>query len=123
MGVQFFCILFGFPVGWYIARRATRNDEDVKDVFEKVFLYAVTTSAFTFAVMAIIWGRTITMFFEPNTHFQNSGIPLILYDPKTSFAGWLVLMILISPFLQLLRTIFASCLTLLSWSRSDATGV
>ena len=37
-----------------------------------------------------------------------AGIPLILYDPRWSFIGWMVLMIIISPFLQLLTIIFAS---------------
>ncbi len=31
---------------------------------------------------------------------------MILYDPKASVIGWLVLMIFIAPFLQLLATVF-----------------
>jgi hypothetical protein len=38
---------------------------------------------------------------------------MILYDPKASFIGWLVPMIFISPFLQLLTTVFGSYMTLL----------
>ncbi len=67
--------------------------------------------------MIIIWGPTMAMLFDPYADFENFGIPLILYDPKISFVGWQVLMILISPFLQLLTTIFASYLTLLIWFR------
>lgn len=117
MGVPIFCILFGFPVGWYIAGRLITTTESVKELFEKAFIYAVITSIFTLVVMALIWGPTIAMLFDPNTDFQNLGIPSILYDPKISFIGWLVLMIVISPFLQLLTTIFASYLTLLIWFR------
>jgi len=118
MGVPFFCILFGFFVGWYIAKRATIATANVRDVFRGVFVQAIATSAFTFVVMSAIWGRTIPMIFNPSADFQNFGHPFILYDPKLSFIGWLVLMILISPFLQLLTTIFGSYLTLLHWVRS-----
>ncbi|OGJ72673.1 hypothetical protein A2454_02600 [Candidatus Peribacteria bacterium RIFOXYC2_FULL_55_14] len=45
------------------------------------------------------------------------GHPFILYDPEASFIGWLVLMIILSPFLQLLTTIFAAYVTLMYESR------
>jgi len=119
MGVPIFCILFGFFVGWYIAKRATIATANVRDVFKQVFVRAIATSTFTFVVMSAIWGRTIVMLFAPSADFQNFGHPFILYDPKTSFIGWLVLMILISPFLQLLTTIFGSYLTLLGWLKGN----
>jgi hypothetical protein len=119
MGVPILCILFGFFVGWYIAKRATIATANVKDIPWKVLVHAVITSAFTFVVMSTIWGRTIVMLFDPSADFQNFGHPFILYDPKISFIGWLVLMIFISPFLQLLTTIFGSYLTLLHWLKSN----
>jgi len=119
MGVPFFCILFGFLVGWYIAKRAAIATASAKDVFGRVFVYALVTSTFTFVVMSLIWGRTIPMLFDPNADFQNFGHPFILYDPRTSFIGWLLLMILISPFLQLLTTIFGAYLTLLLWLKDN----
>jgi hypothetical protein len=73
--------------------------------------------------MGAIWGRTIPMLFDPTADFQNFGHPFILYDPKLSFIGWLVLMIFISPFLQLLTTIFGSYLTLLLQLKSDSDKV
>ena len=118
MGVPLACILFGFLVGWYIAKRATITTTNVKDVLWRVLVQALITSAFTFVVMSVIWGSTIPMLFDPSADFQNFGHPFILYDPKISFIGWLVLMILISPFLQLLTTIFGSYLTLLLWVKS-----
>ena len=118
MGVPLACILFGFFVGWYIAKRATIATANVKDILWKVLVHAVITSAFTFVVMSLIWGRTIPMIFNPSADFQNFGHPFILYDPKLSFIGWLVLMMAISPFLQLLTTIFGSYLTLLHWMRN-----
>jgi len=48
------------------------------------------------------------MLWNPNVNFANLGIPLILYDPKISFIGWIILMVFISPFLQLFTTVFAS---------------
>ena len=118
MGVPIFCILFGFPMGWYIAKRITINPENMNIIFRKIFVYAIITSFFTFFIMSIIWGNTISMLFNPSADFKNFGIPLILYDPKLSFIGWLILMIFISPFLQLLTTIFAAYLILLRWSRN-----
>ena len=119
MGVPLACILFGFFVGWYIAKRATIATANVMDIPWKVLVQAIVTSTFTFVVMSAIWGRTIAMLFDPGADFQNFGHPFILYDPKISFIGWLVLMILISPFLQLLTTIFGSYLTLLRWLKGN----
>jgi len=113
MGVPIFCIFFGFLIGWYITKRVTNDLRDLKFILRKIFRYAFITSAFTFIVMLIIWGQVIPMLFDTDADFVNFGIPLILYEPKISFIGWLFLMILISPFLQLMTTIFASFLTLL----------
>ena len=121
MGVPIFCILFGFPIGWYSAKRIIMNSEDISFVLKKILCYALVTSIFTFFIMSILWGRTIPMLFDSNTNFKNLGIPLILYDPKISFIGWLFLVIFISPFLQLLTTIFASYLILLKWLKNNKT--
>jgi len=119
MGVPIFCILFGFVVGWYVVRNVTVHTANIREVFKKVLSYAVITSAFTFFVMAVAWGRCIILLFDPNADLANFGIPLILFEPKASFIGWLVLMIVIAPFLQLLTTLFASYLTLLRWVRGN----
>ena len=119
MGVPIFCILFGFVVGWYIVRRVTLQGENPNNIFKKTFKYAIITSLFTLVVMAILWGPAIKLLFTPGYDFKNFGIPLILFEPKVSFIGWLVLMIFISPFLQLLTTIFAAHLTLLNRLRNN----
>ena len=121
MGVPIFCIGFGFLIGWYIVKRVTMATANVKEVLNTVLLYAVVTSAFTFVAMIVLWGPTISMLLDPSSDFANFGIPLILYDPKISFIGWLVLMILISPFLQLLTTLLSSYLTLLAWVKNDGS--
>jgi hypothetical protein len=115
MGVPVFCILFGLPVGWYIARRIAIRPFDTRQMLSKMLLGAVLTSAFTFVGMAVLWGRCIVMLFDPAADLVNFGIPQILYEPVASFIGWLALMIVISPFLQLLMTLFASHMTLLGW--------
>jgi hypothetical protein len=75
--------------------------------------YSWVTAMVTFVGMAIIWGWSIPMLFKSKEEIANFGLPLILYDPRASLIGWLILMIVISPFLQLLTTVFAGHLTLL----------
>jgi len=113
MGVPIFCILFGFLVGWYVVRRLVVAGADLPQVLNRVFFQAVVTSAYTFVVMAALWSPTVKWLFDPAADLANFGIPLILYDPRASLIGWLVLMIIISPFLQLLTTLFGAHLTLL----------
>jgi len=113
MGVPIFCILLGFPLGWYIARREFAATKDSHSMFHNILKSSFLASAFTFLLMIVIWGRAILMLFNPKSDYQYFGHPFILYDPKISFIGWLILMIVISPFLQLLTTIFASFITLI----------
>lgn len=115
MGVPIFCIALGFPVGWYIAARVLRSTSDVGTVLKRTVVQGTVTSAATFAMMVVIWGNTARLLGDPAADFANFGHPMILYEPKISFVGWLVLMIFISPFLQLLITLFSSHMTLLVW--------
>ncbi len=115
MGVPIFCIALGFPAGWYIAARAMQSTSDLGAVLKRTIVLGSLTSAVAFAFMALIWGNVSRMLLDPAADFANFGIPMILYEPKVSFVGWLVLMIFISPFLQLLTTLFASHVTLLVW--------
>lgn len=112
MGVPFFCILFGFPVGWYISRRLEYTEQNLEAILGRILKYTLFTSIITFIWMIIIWGPISTMLLDPNVNLANFGIPMILYDPKISFIGWIILMVFISPFLQLLTTIFTSNVTL-----------
>jgi hypothetical protein len=118
MGVPIFCILFGFIVGWFIVNYITSTITSVPLIFRRVLLYAVLTSAVSFLWMVVIWGPTISILFDPSKDLANFGIPMILYEPLASFIGWIVLMVLISPFLQLLATIFGSYLALMGWLES-----
>lgn len=113
MGVPVFSILFGFLVGWYIIRWMLIITSDEKVILYRLMRYSWVTAMVTFIGMAIIWGWSIPMLFKSKEEIANFGLPLILYDPRASLIGWLILMIVISPFLQLLTTIFAGHLTLL----------
>ena len=119
MGIPFFCILFGFPVGWYLAKRLTLSEKNINDTLNDILKYAIFTSIFTFLLMLIIWGPISRMLLNPNADIANFGIPMILYGPKISFIGWIILMIFISPFLQLLTTIFASNVTIWRLSKNE----
>ena len=115
MGVPFFCILFGFLVGWYIVWNITTTTDNVRMVLRRVLLYTVVTATVTLLGMLIIWGPSISFLFDPGRDLVNTGVPMILYEPRASFIGWLVLMIVISPFLQLLTTLFGSYMAMLRW--------
>ncbi|MFW9878117.1 MAG: hypothetical protein ACFFG0_33980 [Candidatus Thorarchaeota archaeon] len=122
MGVPIFCILLGFPLGWYIAKRIIVSTKNSHLINHRIFKLAFWTSAFTFLQMIIIWGiwgRMIPMLFNPMSDFKNFGMPLILFNPKASFIGWFILMIFISPFLQLLTTIFAAFMTLIIKNKNN----
>ncbi len=120
MGVPIFCILFGFIVGWFAVKYVTSTTTSISIVFRKLILYALLTSAVTLLWMLVLWGPTISMLFDPSRDLANFGIPMILYEPLASFIGWIVLMVLISPFLQLLTTIFGSYLALLGWVNKES---
>ena len=113
MGVPFFCILLGFPVGWVIARRVAQVARPAREVLRSVLKWSALTSGVTFLAMLPIWGPPVTMLFDPRTDFTRLGAPLILYEPMASFIGWLILMIFISPFLQFLMTLFGAQVGLL----------
>ena len=112
MGVPFFNILFGLPVGVYLALRLRDKASDTRSLMGKLLLWSAITSAFTVLLMAVVWLQATLMLFDPTADLANFGIPMILFEPLASFIGWLVLMILISPFLQMLMTLFGAQVTL-----------
>ena len=119
MGVPIINIFLGFVVGWYSAMRVCILYESINKRFSKILFYGLFCSGITFILMIAIWGKTIPMLFNPLSDFENFGHPFILYDPKLSYIGWLVLMIIISPFLQLMATIFSAFITLKLTSKKN----
>ncbi len=118
MGVPILNIFFGFWVGWYSTRRAKILYNEQKKRFSKIFIYSLFCAGITLIMMLAIWGSTIPMLFDPTADLANFGHPMILYDPRISFMGWLVLMIIISPILQLMASIFSAFITLMT-ARSE----
>jgi hypothetical protein len=122
-GIPILCVLFGLSVGWYIARRGANRRFNTRRMLGKMLLGAAITAALTFVGMTVLLGPLSAMLLDPPTaDLANLDAPLILYEPIASFVGWLVFMIAILPFLQLLLTLFGSNLTLLCfgrWGRSS----
>ena len=112
MGVPIFCIMLGFPTGWFLARRYLSLHEGIQPALSKILRDSLIFSGITFAIVAAIWSLALPMLSAAEWDIVNFGIPLILYEPKLSLVGWLVLMILVSPFLQLLSIVFAAYLSL-----------
>lgn len=51
------------------------------------------------------------MLFNPASEFADFGHPFILYEPKASFIGRLILTTLVSPFLQFFSTVSGANVT------------
>ena len=119
MGVPFFCILLGIPVGWFLVLYVTDKTTDVREVLWRVLIYAAIAAGITMVGMLIIWIPFSALLFEPGSDLSTVGMPLILYQPRASLIGWLALMIIVSPVLQLLTTLFGAYLTLLGWLGSQ----
>ena len=111
MGVPFFTILLGFPLGWYFARRADVTGDGAGIALRRAFRWSGLLVLFTVAVLVVLWGPTVAMLFDPAADLANFGIPLILYEPRASFIGWIVLMVVISPLLQGLAALSAAYAT------------
>jgi hypothetical protein len=122
MGVPIFTILFGFIVGLVIPMVIETSAALTSRYLAKIMRAAFITSAITFLGMAIIWLPTFTWLFDPARDLANFGIPMILYSPRASFIGWIVLMVLISPFLQFLMTLFGSILWIVIFAERRGMG-
>jgi hypothetical protein len=113
MGVPIFCILFGFIVGWFLVKAASITNGDILGAMQKVLRSSILTAGITFMAMLVLWVPFARNLFDPSVDLSQTGIPMILYEPRASFIGWIVLMVIISPFLQLLTTQFSAYLTIL----------
>ncbi len=112
MGVPIFAILFGFVVGWFLPSMLSSAAPRLRPLLRLCLLAAGLTSGLTFLLMLVIWGPFTRMLFDPSANIANFGVPLILFEPKASFIGWLVLMVILSPCFQALATAFASAVRL-----------
>lgn len=112
MGLPVFAILLGFPVGWLLPLSLGISAPCKPDDLRAILRAALVASGVTFAVAAVIWLPTLSRLSGPPNRIANFGIPMILYEPLPSFIGWIVLMVVVSPILQLLAVVFGSVLRL-----------
>jgi hypothetical protein len=110
MGVPIFAILLGLPVGWLLPAFLRIHSPHTTGDLGAVLRAALLTSAVTLVITAFIWLPTLQMLGNPTADIANFGIPMILYQPLPSFIAWIVLMVVISPVLQMLTTLFGCVL-------------
>lgn len=111
MGVPIVTILYGFFVGLAIPWKIISDFDPSPQGLASILKTALITSTATLIFMALLWLPSLKWLFDSTLDISNFGIPMILYTPLASFIGWLILMILISPFLQFLMTLFGA----ISW--------
>jgi hypothetical protein len=76
------------------------------DILIQILFWAMVASSLTLILMLGIWLPFGSLLFDPTTDLAETGIPMILFEPKASFVAWEILMIIVSPFLQFLMTVF-----------------
>ena len=119
MGIPIFNIAFGLVVGWYLVRRNLLYTKENNILLHKLMINGFITSMVTLIFMLLIWGWSVSFLWDKSEKILNFGIPMLLYQPKASLIGWLVLMIIISPFLQFLLIIFSGHLTFLFYYKKQ----
>jgi hypothetical protein len=122
MGVPVFCILMGIPYGVLVVTKmqkkelhTNRHHHFYSGIIRSSFILALST----FIFMLIIWLPWILKSFAPGFDYETTGMPLILYTLKASFWGWVALMIVISPILQLMASISAAVAAVWMFSRKQ----
>lgn len=121
MGLPVFAILLGFPIGWLSARRQLERSADTSTAMRGALWAAASAGLVTFVFMALIWGPIVPVAWGPTAEVvKNTGygsIPLLLYEPRASLIAWLVLMLVISPDLQLMCALTAAYVTIAARGR------
>lgn len=109
MGVPVFAVLYGFGVGWWLARRpapvAAIPVDPVQLRARSLLGSAGALAAVSFVVLLAVWGPTLGNAFDPTFDAAGWGLPLILYTSQASTIAWYALMLLVSPLLQALAVL------------------
>jgi uncharacterized protein YacL len=108
MGIPIVPIILGGVIGWFIPKIIMNEKEELPKLLKWSLYSSIIMSIITMIMMIMIWGPIAMMLFDKNADIENFGIPLILFEPTASFIGWIILMIIISPILQMLTTLFGS---------------
>jgi hypothetical protein len=120
MGVPMLCILLGLPVGWRLVNVLDLPKRPVADSLAALLRAAALTSGVTLVLMAALWATAVPTLFKPEAEIARFGMPLLLFQPRPSLIAWLALMILVSPVLQFLTTLFGGHVALLREARRAA---
>jgi hypothetical protein len=116
MGVPLPTILLGGVVGWFLPAYLALPAQPGRKGLRSLLKIAALTSALSAAGLSLIWLPALSWLADPARDLAEFGMPLILFEPLASFIGWIVLMVLISPFLQFLMTVLGGILRLaFSW--------
>jgi hypothetical protein len=122
MGVPFFAILLGFPVGWWLVRRFQRAAGpaglDPATGLRQLLVWGAGLAGVTLLLALVIWSPQIPNALDSAFDTTSFGIPLILYTPHASMIGWLVLMIVVSPVLQWMAVLTGGALALVTKPRA-----
>ena len=108
MGVPILTILFGFLVGWYLPLYLEFPEQVSEISMKKLLKASLVTATVSMAILGAIWLPALSWLADPTRDFVQFGMPLIFFEPRVSFIGWIILMVVISPFLQFLMTIFGA---------------
>ena len=108
MGVPLVTILFGFVVGWTLPVFLELPEEISRESLKRLLKAGLITSAVSLMVLGLIWLPALSWLADPTRDFVQFGMPLILFEPRVSFIGWIALMVVVSPFLQFLMTVLGA---------------
>jgi hypothetical protein len=125
MGVPVFCILMGIPYGVLVVAKMLKKElhsNKHHHFYSGIIKASVVLALSTFIFMLIIWLPWIIKSFAPGFDYKTTGMPLILYTLKASFWGWVTLMIIISPMLQLMASISSAVAAVWMFSGKHVTG-
>lgn len=115
MGMPVFAIALGLVVGWVLPALLAELAPDPRRLLRACLGGAALAAAFTCLLMVLLWGPAILLLPGPESRLAQFGIPLILYEPRTSFVAWLVLMMAVAPALQFL-TVAVGAAARIAWT-------
>ena len=119
MGVPFFTIIFGFLVGWLLPEFLALPPDLNLVSLRKLLRAAALSITVSLAVLGVIWLPALSWLGDPARDLAQFGMPLILFEPRASFIGWICLMVLISPFMQFLMTLLGGVIKLAYFGKGE----
>lgn len=119
MGVPLLTILLGAVVGWFLPEYLSLPAELGRDSLRALLRAAGLSSVISLVGLGVIWLPALSLLRDPAKDLTQFGMPLILYEPLASFIGWIVLMVLISPFMQFLMTLLGGMIRVAYFGKGE----